>query len=55
MKVADYIIEFIANKQVKEIFMLPGGGAMHLVDAVGRNKNINYVGMLHEQALCHGC
>lgn len=30
--------------------MLPGGGCMHLVDSVGRNKNIEYTCFLHEQA-----
>ena len=30
--------------------MLPGGGCMHLVDSIGRNKRIEFVGCLHEQA-----
>lgn len=30
--------------------MLPGGGAMHLCDSVGKRKDIDYVCCLHEQA-----
>jgi acetolactate synthase-1/2/3 large subunit len=30
--------------------MLPGGGCMHLVDSLGKNKNIEYTACLHEQA-----
>lgn len=32
------------------MFMLPGGGAMHLNDSLGRSKKIQYVVCLHEQA-----
>lgn len=31
--------------------MLPGGGAMHLDDSLGRSSGLNYVCFLHEQAL----
>jgi acetolactate synthase-1/2/3 large subunit len=50
IKLSDYIIRFIADQGVKDIFLLPGGGAMHLVDSVGRNKNIRFICNLHEQA-----
>ncbi len=49
IKISDYIFEFIKEKGVKDIFMLPGGGAMHLVDSLG-HSGINYVCCLHEQA-----
>mgnify|MGYP006094300391 FL=1 len=49
-RVADYIADFIEKIDVKNVFLLPGGGAMHLVDAVGKNKNIEVVACLHEQA-----
>lgn len=32
------------------MFMLPGGGAMHLNDSLGKSKKIQYVVCLHEQA-----
>jgi acetolactate synthase I/II/III large subunit len=49
-RVADYIAEFIEKIGVKNVFLLPGGGAMHLVDAVGKNSNLDVVACLHEQA-----
>ena len=50
MKVSDYIINFInKNMSVKDVFMLAGGGWMHLLNSLGKNKNINYICNLHEQ------
>ncbi|GAB6183706.1 thiamine pyrophosphate-binding protein [Thermodesulfovibrio hydrogeniphilus] len=51
MKVSDFVIDYIAEELgLTHIFMLPGGGCMHLVDSVGRNKKIKPVCCLHEQA-----
>ncbi len=50
MKLSDYVMEFLAEKNVKNVFMLPGGGCMHLVDSLGKNKKIEYICCLHEQA-----
>lgn len=50
MKLSDYVVEFVAQQGVKHVFMLPGGGAMHLNDSLGRNKKIQYICTLHEQA-----
>jgi acetolactate synthase-1/2/3 large subunit len=49
MRVADYIVDCIAKKEVREVFFLPGGGAMHLNNALLRNKNLRAVSMLLEQ------
>ncbi|MDQ3949754.1 MAG: thiamine pyrophosphate-binding protein [Gemmatimonadota bacterium] len=49
-KLADYVIEAVAAAGVRHIFLLPGGGCMHLVDAVGRCKGLEFVANLHEQA-----
>lgn len=49
-RVADYIADFIAKSGVKHVFLLPGGGAMYLVDAVGKHPAIETVPCLHEQA-----
>jgi acetolactate synthase-1/2/3 large subunit len=49
MRVADYILEAIAGQGVGDIFFLPGGGAMHLNNALFRNKGLRAVSMLHEQ------
>ncbi|MDP3941915.1 MAG: thiamine pyrophosphate-binding protein [bacterium] len=50
MTVADYIIDFIVKKGVDSIFMITGGQAMFLNDAVYRNKQIRPICMHHEQA-----
>ncbi len=49
MKLSDYVIARVAQ-EVRHIFLLPGGGCMHLVDAVGRNRDLEFVCNLHEQA-----
>jgi acetolactate synthase-1/2/3 large subunit len=50
IKLSDFVIDFIADLGVKHVFMLPGGGCMHLVDSLGRKKEIEYICNLHEQA-----
>jgi acetolactate synthase I/II/III large subunit len=49
-RVSDYIADFIANLGVDHVFLLPGGGAMHLIDAVGKHPELIAVPCLHEQA-----
>lgn len=47
-KVSDYIFSFLLEKGVRQCFMLPGGGAMHLVDSLGQS-GMDYVCFQHEQ------
>ncbi|WP_201213374.1 thiamine pyrophosphate-binding protein [Pseudomonas sp. S36] len=49
-RVADYIADFIAGLGVQHVFLLPGGGAMHLNDAVGKHPDLDVVACHHEQA-----
>jgi len=49
-KLSDYVFRFIADQGVKHVFMVPGGGAMHLNDSLGNCQDIEYVCNLHEQA-----
>lgn len=49
MRVADYVMKFLEEQGVKHMFTLVGGGAMYLVDALGRS-NIKEVCCHHEQA-----
>lgn len=49
-KLSDFVLEFIAEIGVKHIFLLPGGGSMHLVDSLGSNPDIEFIVNLHEQA-----
>lgn len=50
IKVSDYIFNYLVEYGVKDIFMISGGGAMHLVDSVGKNKDLRYYCPHHEQA-----
>ena len=50
IKLSDYVVKFIETQGVKHVFMLVGGGAMHLVDSIGKSRKIDYVCNLHEQA-----
>jgi len=47
MRVADYIANFLKDKNIKDIFMLTGYGAMYLNDAIKLNK-INYYATRNE-------
>lgn len=49
-RVSDYIADFIAALGIRHVFLLPGGGAMHLIDAMGKCPGITAVPCLHEQA-----
>jgi acetolactate synthase-1/2/3 large subunit len=50
IRVADYLIQRLADQGVQDIFLLPGGGAMHLNDAIACEKRITPVPCHHEQA-----
>jgi acetolactate synthase-1/2/3 large subunit len=49
-KLSDYLIRRLADWGVRDIFMLTGGGAMHLNDSIGRESRIRYICNHHEQA-----
>lgn len=50
IKVSDYVIKRLEETGAKHMFMLPGGGAMHLNDSLGNSKKIKFITCLHEQA-----
>ena len=50
IKLSDYVIQFIADLGVKHVFLVVGGGAMHLNDSLANNTQIEYICNLHEQA-----
>ncbi|MCL6588767.1 MAG: thiamine pyrophosphate-binding protein [Firmicutes bacterium] len=50
VKVSDLVIKFLVSQGVKHVFMLPGGGWMHILDSLGKNREIEYICNLHEQA-----
>jgi acetolactate synthase I/II/III large subunit len=49
-RVADYIAEFIHSKGVDRVFLLSGGGMMHLQDGLGRHPGIRPIYQHHEQS-----
>jgi acetolactate synthase-1/2/3 large subunit len=50
MKLSDYVMDFVVRKGVKHVFVVPGGGAMHLNDSLGAESRLQFVANLHEQA-----
>ncbi|MDO8804023.1 MAG: thiamine pyrophosphate-binding protein [Elusimicrobiota bacterium] len=54
IKLADYVAKRLVEHGVKHVFMISGGGAMHLNDAVGKCKGLEYICSHHEQASAMG-
>lgn len=50
IRVADYIMQRIADEGVKHLFYVPGGQCVYLCDALRRSEEITGIGMHHEQA-----
>ncbi len=50
IRVADYIFRTLADHGARHVFLVTGGGAMHLNDALGREPRLTYVCNHHEQA-----
>ncbi|MBO7191686.1 MAG: thiamine pyrophosphate-binding protein [Elusimicrobiaceae bacterium] len=50
MKLSDYIVKRLEQYGVRHVFMVTGGGAMHLNDSFGKSKKIKLVFNHHEQA-----
>jgi acetolactate synthase-1/2/3 large subunit len=53
MKLSDYVIRYLIAHGVCDIFLVSGGGIMHLVDSVGKNPSMTYYCNYHEQACAH--
>ncbi|MGC4117473.1 MAG: thiamine pyrophosphate-binding protein [Myxococcales bacterium] len=49
-RVADYVAQFLAERGVRHVFMITGGGAMFLNDALGFHPALKPVFQHHEQA-----
>jgi len=50
MRVADYLMQRLADAGATDVFLLPGGGAMFLNDALVCERRLNPVPCHHEQA-----
>lgn len=47
---ADLIADFISEKLSSKVFLVTGGACAFMVDAIGRNKKVDYICFQHEQA-----
>ena len=54
IKVSDYIVKYLEDYGVRLVFMISGGGAMHLNDSFGASREIRYFCNHHEQASAFG-
>lgn len=50
IKVAEYVANFLAQKGIEHVFLVTGGGAMHLNDAIGHHPDLKCIYNHHEQA-----
>ena len=51
MKLTDYIVKFFEERGLKNVFMLSGGGCMHLINSFGSSDKITYWCLHHEQSV----
>lgn len=51
VRLSDYVASRLVEHGIRHVFMLTGGGAMHLNDALGRAEGLTYICCHHEQAL----
>jgi len=54
MKLSDYVVQFVADLGVKHVFVITGGGAMHLNDSLARCRSLEFICNHHEQACAVG-
>ena len=50
MKLSDYVFQFVADQGVQHVFLVTGGGAMHLNASLATEKRITPICNSHEQA-----
>lgn len=54
MKLSDYVAKKVVELGVKHVFMVTGGGAMHLNHSLGTHKDLECIFNHHEQACAIG-
>ena len=54
IKLTDYIVKYLVEYGVQHVFMVTGGGAMHLNDSFGKYDGISVICNHHEQACAIG-
>lgn len=51
IKLSDWLANWVAEQGIRQVFMLTGGGAMHLNHSMGTHKALSTIFTHHEQAL----
>ena len=54
MKLSDYVAQKVVEHGIKHVFMVTGGGAMHLNHSLGTHKDLECIFNHHEQACAIG-
>ena len=55
IKLSDYVMKFVIKQGVKHVFLVAGGGAMHLINSAGSfPSELEFIANLHEQACAIG-
>ncbi len=50
MLLSDYVIQFLGQKGIRDVFLVSGGGIMYLLDSLARSTDVRYYCNYHEQA-----
>ena len=50
MNLSDFVLNYLVQKKIKNVFLITGGAISFMVDAFSRNKKIKYTCVAHEQA-----
>jgi acetolactate synthase-1/2/3 large subunit len=54
IKLSDYVVQYLESIGVERVFLIPGGGNIHLIDSVGKAKRLKFICNHHEQACAMG-
>ena len=49
VKISDYIIDFLLQKEIDKVFGYIGGAVAHIYHSIDKNKNIEIINSIHEQ------
>ncbi len=50
MNLSDYVLKFLKERKVKNVFLITGGAISFMIDSFSRTKGIKYTCVAHEQA-----
>lgn len=49
MKLSDYIVDFLAKRNIRYTFVVSGGAIIHTIDSCRKHSDIDYICVQHEQ------